>query len=370
MNKSKVLMGLLLIIGILTFSCGDDKGDDKGTINVDIDGIVSVTKNLSAGVASRSSMPLSKPSPGISSFGLATGQIVSFTPSSMKTTLTGMYLCPQIIISNGQRTCDETQTIIELSGEKEIELIGQEALSDLAIFSTEQVEAGAAGQYSGALLDYTGILQIRGTVEIGGTSYTIDHEVGMGTGGIDLDIPTPIMVDEGTSATFKAIFDVEDVAYLYSVPEGHEAAPGSSVVDEDTNTYLCVENLPLLPFVGTSDPTLEEYDVPLPDTFGDPDLYKLKITVFLDSEGNVYAAAWYVIFAEGYKILWSGFEPCMLDVPSIVINADNTYTFKTTADTSFCPFERELIFNSFELNDHSGTFIYAMTSYNYTATKR
>lgn len=365
MKKSKILISLLLVIGILPFSCGEEN-----TIKVDIDGIVSVTKNLSAGVASKSSMPLSKPSQGISSSGLTAGEMASFTPSSMETTLRGMYLCPQIIISNGQRMCDETQTIIELSGEEEIELIGQEAFSGLAIFSTEEVEEGAAGRYSGALLLYTGTLQISGTVEIGGTSYTIDHEVGMETTGIALDLPTPIIVDEGTSTTFKAIFDVEDVAYLYSAPESYDAPPGCSVVDEDTNTYLCVENLPLLPFVGTSDPTLEEYDVTLPDTFGDPDLYKLKITVFLDSGGNVYAAAWYVIFAEGYEILAGGFGPCMLDVPTIVENPDNTYTFKTTADTSFCPSERELIFNSFELNDHSGTFTYAGTSYAYTATKR
>jgi hypothetical protein len=92
--------------------------------------------------------------------------------------------------------------------------------------------------------------------------------------------------------------------------------------------------------------------------------------VFLDSDGNVYAAAWHVIFSEGYQILAGGFEPCMLDVPSIVKNVDNTYIFKTTADTSFCPSERELIFNFFDLNDHSGTFSYAGTPYDYTATKR
>lgn len=367
MRKSLSLAVLLLAMGLIATSC-----DLFGSLDVDIEGVVAVTKTVSAGVAGAPGVQPGQAPSGAAAAGLAPGQMVSFTPGSMRIALRGMYLCPQLVGSGWDRTCDNSVPDIELVGEREIELIGQQAYRDLAVFSTQSVGQGAAGEHSGALLLHSGEVHVSGTVQIGGTAYALDHFVQLETTGLPLDLPTPVNVADGVSATVQAIFDAEDVTYLYRPPsEMNDGGPwGCAEVDAATRTSVCVTNLPLLPFVGSADPTLEEYDVTLPAAFGDPDLYRLKVTVLFDPEGRLVAAAWYVIHLEGYDLQDQWFEPCMLDVASIVEHADGTYTFRTTPDTEFCWPETQLSFEFFELDDHTGTFVYGGTPYSYTATKR
>jgi len=373
-NQIWILVLLLLVCSVLLaviWGCGKTEKIGWAT------GVVSVTGNFQAGIASLSSS--GSKILAVKSSALGPHDRVSFTPSSMKIRVRGMSLGTQCIYSAdaGGLTIDKAGNEINLLGSpQEIELIGQNAFGNLYTFTTAEVEESKFGNYRGVLLLYgqdvppgqrgSAEVVISGTLEVGGTTYTFNNlAVPMGSSGIGLNMPSSFAIAEGTTTVVKALFDVENCPYLSK----SGSSPNSAQIP-GTDVYVTIENLPFLPYAGVGDPTMEKYNVTLEaSAFGSPQTWYLRVVIFKDSSGELAAVQWYTVYKDGFSSS-SAFEPGMISISSFTKNSDGSYYLKGDEPAELVPPSRKLEFPAFKLESHTGILNYGGASYSYTATKQ
>lgn len=362
------LLFSFLISAIFIIGCGGGS-KKKGLVKA----IFSVTEKFTAGTAQKE-RGISKDK--LLGGGLGENERVSFTPSSLKIRIRGIYLCPwaEYSESAGGLTCT-TSPQIDVTGEAtEVNLIGKDALSSLLTFVATPEEA-KFGDYRDILLLY-GIdvpegqygyseVIVDGEVTVGDTTYTISNLAApMGTSGIGLNMPAPVRINADSTAVVKVIFDVENAAFLMK----NATSPQSKQIP-DTDVYVVVDNLVFLPFVGEQNPTIKRYKVVLDTSeFGTQGKLYLKIITFQDADGELVSAGWQTVYLEGFTTGTNWWEPGMLYNSLIKKNEDNTYSIEDNPEVTFTPADRLLKFPAFKLESHNGTLVYGETIYNYTAT--
>lgn len=318
-----------------------------------------------------------------SSVGTASGDRVSFTPTSMEIRVQGMYLAEE-------GAYDATAGgVVGVSGTREfgvfdhgtatnIELVGRTAFSPL-LEESAMVGADLFGDYENIKVLYGenmvggGIeesnVYISGSVCVDDAPVTFtDLKVPMGSTGIGLNMPNKVTVSDESPAVVQVLFDIENYPYFIR----HSGDPYYPLVKipDTTDIYVVANNPPFLPYAAAGDPQVENYKVTLSDTsFGPVDKWYLKVLAFKDEAGTLVAVQWYPVYEGDFTPGEGGavFDPGMLYMAELNSTAANTYSIRN-ADTMTVD-ERALQFSAFILGTHTGTLKYGATDYSYSAQK-
>jgi hypothetical protein len=384
-EKSRLWVSLLVMIltAAVVFT-GCDLGSSSSSKSVrsaTVKAVVAVT--TPAGAAASSFQPSEVGCAG-DTVGAANGDRVSFTPTSMKIRMLGMYLAEV-----GAYDAD-AGGVVGVPGTREIavfahntatniELVGQTAFS--ALYEQEAtVGQDDFGDYEnikvlygenmvGGGIDESNVY-ISGSVCVGSTAVSFtDLKLPMGSTGIALNMPRKVAVSDAAEAVVQVLFDVQNYPYFIR----HAGDPYYPLVKipNTTDIYVVGGNPPFLPYAAAGDPQVEHYKVTLTDpSFGLVDKWYLKLLAFKDEAGALVAVQWYPVFEAGFTLTGeqNAFDPGMLYMAELISTVANIYSIKN-ADTMTAVPERNLQFSAFTLGDHTGTLKYADTDYAYSAQK-
>lgn len=352
----------------INLSCSKDK-------TASMSGSVGVVQNVEAGAPlavdpTTTSFKLSEAPPNYN-------EKVSFNPTSLSITITGLQLCRvgnEGYDENGNYGCADTKNSVKLEGQKEIEFIGQAGLASLGDFGDGQIEEAQFGDYAMAMVGMSTFITYSGNATIGGSSHKLERIEYPSGNGISVKLPTSIRVDDKNSHNFRVYFDVHAPTYLFNSLTG-SGSPGSIAVEGTVSTRLA--NMSLLAYAGEGKPTIESYNVVLDtDTFGTKAGYQIRVSVLMDNTGKFYTATWHAEFLAGFQE--SGdtpFELCDIDGQRSMANADGSYLLGSHEAADWCSEAfgvgkiSAVKFPAFKFATHTGTVVIGKTEFNYTATK-
>ncbi len=314
------------------------------------------------------------------------GSRVSFTPTSMRIQLLGMYLAEEgvydadaggLVGAPAAREFD----VFKHSAAEEIELVGQTAFDALHT-QTALVPEDDFGQYenikvlygesmTGGAVDEANVY-VSGAVCDGVTLLEFeDLKLPMGSTGAALNMPSKVEVSDSAPVVVQVLFDITDYPYFIRIE--NEGENGLPKVPGSGDIYVVGGDPPFLPYAAAGDPTVEHYQIRLSDNdaFGDEDTWYLKLLAFRDDSGALAGVQWYPVFEEDFDNHGAEgvFEPGMLYMPEITPFGDR-YEIKHAQEMEdMVGPERRLEFPEFKLEAHSGTLNYAGEDYGYEAEK-
>ncbi len=375
MNKNKYFIGTILIIMISTLvtltNCGKNPVFNSIADGSSINVIFSVTEKFQAGTAPstfNNFSPMSIPIATAFGDGLTNNsQRVSFTPSSYKIYIKGLYIFSKMV-KNADGEWIGGGDEISININQEIDLIAQSSLIDL-INENYNLTEEDFGTYIGIKLLYGESVTVSGDVIINGKTYNINNAVvPTGTTGIHYKTSEPIIVSVDNKPTVRVIFDLENCSYI---SKGANTPQRVALPAPDNDVYLVTDNPVFLSYIGADIPNIQKYKVTLDDnSFGPKDKYYLKVITICDPIGNVTFAGWQIVFLNVYEFE-SGYpmEPGMFYIPDITKNPNGTWNIKEDSTLSFTPSNRQLTFPAFQLQNHNGILTYGGQSYGYNSVK-
>ncbi|MFC1628863.1 hypothetical protein ACFL3H_07095 [Gemmatimonadota bacterium] len=370
--KRRLVFGtcMAVILGIGSCTGPDDEQHETLYANVDLE-VSAAAVNIGSLARALSQDP-SFFATALSDTGLIEYDIISFTPTEVLMDVQTLTLFSEWSFDPSNNQYLGVGDRLELPIDTEIDLVSVGSLNTLFDY-TYSISDTFFNKYVAMHLD-TGLdLEISGVVHTRNATYTLDHAI-FTFGGLTYSVfQDTVIVDPDHFPTVRIIFDAEKAAFL---DKTWDAPLVVSSALEDSMVGVHMEGALMLAFEGTEAITIERYAVTLA-----PDLnYHVQVVLGIDPDDAVRMAAWSTVFEPGFNELEqrsSGYQliqPAGLVAPYIHQNADQSYVLKIDRDLMPLPpdvpyNDRELIFESFRREDHSGTLTYGLETLSYTAVE-
>jgi len=287
-----------------------------------------------------------KVSNSLASRALNANEMLSFTPTSIKINIRGIYMGSECQAIDGDLKLPSNGDQISITKSTEVDLISADPFAEL--FSiTKEIKEDEFGSYRGLLLLYgtendneDPTITVSGTVTTNGVETTItDLVVPLGSSGIGMNLMEAVTFSENSSPVIQIIFDVENWLYVTTAINGTSPHPNSSLIP-GTELYVVADNFIFFPFAGEEAPTIKKYrvDIDSTDTLGPDDKYYVKVVSVFDSSGNLSSVGWLPVYLQGY--LWgtdpypdtNSFTPYTLRCPLLTPKGDGTYKIEENTD--------------------------------------
>ncbi len=360
---------IAIVLGI--GSCTGPTDEQHETLYADVNLEVSAAAVTIESLARALSQEPSFFASTLSDTGLSPYDIISFTPTEVLMDVQTLTLFTEWNFNESNNQYMGEGDKLELPINTTIDLVSVGSLNTLFDY-TYSISDTFFNKYVGMVLATGWNLEISGVVHTKNTTYTLDHAIFTRGGAMPYSIfQDTVAVDIDHFPTVRIIYDAEKAAFLAKT---WDPAPVGTSALEDSTVGVVTDGALMMAFEGTEAITIERYAVTLA-----PDLnYHVQVVLGIDPDDAVRMAAWSTVFEPGFNELdqrstgYPLIQPAGLSAPYIHQNADQSYVIKIDRDLMPLPpdvpyDDRELIFESFRREDHTGTLTYGLETLSYTA---
>jgi hypothetical protein len=299
---------------------------------------------------------------------------VSFTPESVKLTISGVKLCTSAAVVGTDIKCSADSKEILIENQQEIELIGKEKFDEL-FSATAEIEEDKFGTYRGFHLftpENPPIFTVSGAVTVGTETYHLNGlKIPLG-GGVSGIMPTDLNIAADTSPVLQLFFDIDkafNISHFGSATCDTAYSNVARVTDPDA--CIGVHSVGLLPYMGNGNPTISKYELTITSDYLYKDMMKLRLMMLFDEAGQIVDLNWVPIYASTLAAPEGSPPPLMPcgvrnALGKVTKNSDGSYKIESQP----CHENQAMTIDAFKLENHSGSFTYGGTSYTYTAEKK
>ncbi|HKJ66553.1 MAG TPA: hypothetical protein VKA68_01245, partial [bacterium] len=280
---------------------------------------------------------------------------VSFTPLSFIMYIDMVVLFPELVENEfgemvGGSTGDQSEIYATL--EQEIDLINQDGLSEL-ITQNLEVDSSDFGHYIGVKVLCDTLVKVSGTYDVNGAEYSFTDLEIASWGGYNTVLPGGLDVSDDSTTTLQILFDAENAFLLERWRDGTH-----NVQVDTAGVYADLTGMLIFPYAGNDAPSVEKYQITWEGALESN--YFMELVLLKGPDGNVANAGWRNIYLNGFTldaVYGAHIDPHYLYDAQIATNDDGSINISD----GYVPddvIDKQLVIPAFQLQDHSGTFIY------------
>lgn len=297
----------------------------------------------------------------------------SFTPTSIKIPIRAINLMRDDGDDGVVYSCEgetDSECLVDIADTSALEALTEEALSSIPVGTYNKIQVATCEQDGGSYDAY-----VKGSTTISSTTYytssgsdplttssgSLDYaKVSFSGCSAEYTLPSELTLNTGDSIQISLFIALENIAWgelsTSTIPSG---------CINGTSNSVCLSYPHVVPYVGSTTPSLETYYV---DDTADGGTAGGQILLIIDSEDNILGG-----FARRLFDSTSGATFGTYDTPlkTTIDNGNGTYTVEATGDSATGP--GYIKFSAFERATHSGSYTTPINSggpHTYTATKQ